>query len=97
MTLIGVLMALGFESTSRMRQSALSFVQWVLRMADDNYVQLMAPILFSGLLKLLAALKQPEAQDARELYLICAVQTHINSKSYFSTARLNLLCHWSSQ
>jgi proteasome component ECM29 len=54
----------GTESSSRMRQVAISFVQWVLRMADDKYIQMMAPILFSGLLKLLAALKQPEAQEA---------------------------------
>lgn len=52
-----------------MRQVAISFVQWVLRMADDKYIQMMAPILFSGLLKLLAALKQPEAQEARKFSL----------------------------
>ncbi len=59
---------LGTESTSRMKQVAISFVQWVLRMADDKYIQMMAPILFSGLLKLLTALKQPEAQDSRKFH-----------------------------
>lgn len=49
-----------------MKQVAISFVQWVLRMAEDKYIQMMAPILFSGLLKLLTALKQSEGQEARK-------------------------------
>eukprot|EP01116_Phalansterium_solitarium_P003414 TRINITY_DN14234_c0_g1_i1.p1 TRINITY_DN14234_c0_g1~~TRINITY_DN14234_c0_g1_i1.p1 ORF type:complete len:681 (+),score=200.65 TRINITY_DN14234_c0_g1_i1:140-2182(+) len=48
----------GDETTIRLKQAAMSFVQWVFRQAADSQLKAMSSVILSGLLKLLDQLKQ---------------------------------------
>jgi len=48
----------GQDSTLKSKQAAMSFVHWVFRQASDDQLKMMAPIILSGLLKLLNQLRE---------------------------------------
>lgn len=48
---------IGDDTTIRLQQAAMSFVQWVFRQASDEQLSAMAPVILSGLLKLLDVFK----------------------------------------
>ncbi|GAM26844.1 hypothetical protein SAMD00019534_100190 [Acytostelium subglobosum LB1] len=57
----------GVETTMKLKQAAMSFVQWVFRHAEDNYIQKFGPIILSGLLKLLDSMDEESGKDINEL------------------------------
>ncbi|KYQ93632.1 hypothetical protein DLAC_05014 [Tieghemostelium lacteum] len=57
----------GHESTMKLKQSAMAFVQWVFRHAAQNHIQAMGSIILSGLLKLLNELEEFQGKDVNEL------------------------------
>jgi proteasome component ECM29 len=47
----------GKETTMKLKQLAMTFVQWVFRQSSDQQITAMGPVILSGLLKLLETLK----------------------------------------
>eukprot|EP01132_Coremiostelium_polycephalum_P004172 gene4172-5222_t len=69
----------GSTSTLRLKQTAISFVQWVFRHASDVHIKSMGEIILTGLLKLL---KEMDEESAKEL----------NELKAFTYTSLGLLC-----
>ncbi|EFA86362.1 hypothetical protein PPL_00154 [Heterostelium album PN500] len=57
----------GSSSTMRLKHSAMTFVQWVFRHAEDRYIQTFGPIILSGLLKLLDSMDNDSGKEVNEL------------------------------
>ncbi|PRP89356.1 proteasome-associated protein [Planoprotostelium fungivorum] len=58
----------GEDSTFNLKVSGMSFVQWVFRTSNDQQISLMAPIILSGLLKLIRELiEKPSGESSRIL------------------------------
>ncbi|KAF2069875.1 hypothetical protein CYY_008805, partial [Polysphondylium violaceum] len=69
----------GLNTNMKLKQAAISFVQWVFRHASDDQIKSMSTVIYSGLLKLVNELDSYSGKEVNEL------------KSFTFTA-LGLLC-----
>eukprot|EP01117_Protostelium_nocturnum_P011614 TRINITY_DN4217_c0_g1_i1.p1 TRINITY_DN4217_c0_g1~~TRINITY_DN4217_c0_g1_i1.p1 ORF type:complete len:1816 (+),score=559.90 TRINITY_DN4217_c0_g1_i1:158-5605(+) len=58
----------GKDTSVKLKSSAMTFIQWVFRQANDKQITAMGPVILSGLLKLLQEMKSvPESTDSNRL------------------------------
>jgi proteasome component ECM29 len=50
----------GTDTTIKLKQAAMTFVQWVFRVSSDDQLKTMAPVILTGLLKLIEKLKEEQ-------------------------------------
>lgn len=87
-----LIVTVGADTSMRLQQAAMSFVQWVFRQANDAQLGSMAPIILSGLLKLLDKLKDGQGKPAFGFHSInIYTGKDINELKSFTYSAIGLL------
>ncbi|KAG2172756.1 hypothetical protein INT43_000103 [Umbelopsis isabellina] len=77
----------GEKTTNRLQQSAMTFVQWVARMADPAKLETVAPVIISGLLKSIDSNKGVAGHEAEAVRGYAYVACGLIAKKVPSIAR----------
>lgn len=77
----------GEKTTNRLQQSAMTFVQWVARMADPAKLETVAPVIISGLLKSINSNKGVAGHEAEAVRGYAYVACGLIAKKVPSIAR----------